>query len=280
MMTKSSFVMNTDPDTHLRFITKTDELSKNHRGSDSQAHTGFMTETGTTNCPVASFTKFLSKLHPDQNRLWCYGRDAFDPNDNVWYTRKPVGINTLDKFLPELSQRCNLSRVYTNHSIRATTATVHVLHQERFDLKEVQSVTGHKSLSSLAIYQRTSGHQKHTMAKALHSRVTGTQNSENCTPWDQIFASRRLSGRRHNLFQTSRALCSRDSPLPRRKGGAGQNWKRLIWMFSLIRKMSQRTLELRPAPCFRTARSGRYTSILSKSRLIWNSALKEELPLK
>ena len=190
MMTKSSFVMNTDPDTHLRFITKTDELSKNHRGSDSQAHTGFMTETGTTNCPVASFTKFLSKLHPDQNRLWCYGRDAFDPNDNVWYTRKPVGINTLDKFLPELSQRCNLSRVYTNHSIRATTATVHVLHQERFDLKEVQSVTGHKSLSSLAIYQRTSGHQKHTMAKALHSRVTGTQYSENCTHFRQQTTAR------------------------------------------------------------------------------------------
>ena len=141
-MTKSSFIMNIDPDTGKRYVTKTDELSKNHRGNDTEVDSWCMPETSTKDCPVTSFEKYLSKLHPEQNRFWCYPRDSFYTEDEVWYTRKPVGINTLCRFLPDLSRHCKLSQTYTNHSIRATTASV--LHQEHFHPKEIESMTRHK----------------------------------------------------------------------------------------------------------------------------------------
>ena len=45
-----------------------------------------------------------SKLHPRQERLWCYTRNAFRDEDDFWYTTKPVGVNKMDTFLQDLSQ--------------------------------------------------------------------------------------------------------------------------------------------------------------------------------
>ena len=73
------------------------------------------------------------------------------------------------KFLPRLSTKVGLSRYYTNHSCRATTATV--LTQEKYAMPAIQSVTGHKSLSSLAVYQKTSDEQKIEMAETLHKKL-------------------------------------------------------------------------------------------------------------
>ena len=114
-----------------------------------------------------------SKLHPRQERLWCYTRNAFRDEDDFWYTTKPVGVNKMDTFLQDLSQKCGLSRIYTNHSLslRATAATL--LHQQDFPAQSVQSITGHKSLSSLSIYQRTSTKQKIQMATSLHQHIAG-----------------------------------------------------------------------------------------------------------
>ena len=170
-MLKSSFVTHTNPETGLRFITKRDELTKNHRGNDPTAYSGFIPETGTDDCPFKSFKKYVSKLHPEQERLWCKSRSSFKEDDDTWYTKTPVGVNSLQKFLPRLSEKCGLSQIYKNHCIRVTTATL--LHQEKFSMGEVQSITGHKSISSLAVYQRTSTDQKHEMANTLHQRVAG-----------------------------------------------------------------------------------------------------------
>ena len=41
----------------------------------------------------------------------------------------------------------------------------------------MQSVTGHKSISSLAIYQRTSLSQKMDMAQTLHSKIAGAKQN-------------------------------------------------------------------------------------------------------
>ena len=172
-MTKSSFILGTDPDTGLRYIDRVDEMTKNHRenGSSDDGPDGRMAETLTDDCPVASFLKYMSKLHPDQDRFWCYAKNTYCTEDECWYTLKPVGVNTMAKFLPELSRKCELSQIYTNHSIRSTTGTV--LHQSRYSTREIQSVTGHKSISSLAIYQRTSSSQKMDMAKTLHHKIAG-----------------------------------------------------------------------------------------------------------
>ena len=195
LMTKQSFVINKDPDTGRQFITKRDELTKNHRWNDAEAYGGFMPETFTPDCPVASFKKFVSKLDTDQNRFWCYPKDSFHPEAECWFTKKPVGINTLKQFLPRLSSKCGLSQIYTNHSMRSTAATL--LHQEKFEGSAMKSVTGHKSLSSLAIYQHTSKQQKLEMADSLHNKISGkgrkTKASATVGPDDS-----HTEGRRHS----------------------------------------------------------------------------------
>ena len=179
-MTKTSFRLMTDSDTGLRYVRKVDAMTKNHRENESNdsGPDGRMVETHTADCPVESYLKYLSKLHPNQDRLWCYPKDSYDSNDECWFTMKPVGVNTLRLFLSDLSKKCGLSQVYTNHSIRTTTGTL--LHQSRFSLREMQSVTGHKSIASLAVYQRTSTSQKLDMAQALHSKIAGQK--ENTQP--------------------------------------------------------------------------------------------------
>ena len=70
-MTNSSFILGTDPDTGLRYIDRVDEMTENHweNGSSDDGPDGRMAETLTDDCPVASFLKYMSKLHPDQDRF-------------------------------------------------------------------------------------------------------------------------------------------------------------------------------------------------------------------
>ena len=124
-----------------------------------------MEQPGSPFCPVTSFTTYLSKLHPDCDRLWQYPRDSYCDLDTVWYANKPIGKNTLCSFMSTLSKRCNLSETYTNHCIRATGATI--LTRSKFASAQIMSVTGHKSVSSLAVYQRVSNIEKLQMSHAL-----------------------------------------------------------------------------------------------------------------
>ena len=130
-----------------------------------------MAETGTIDCPLPSFLKYKSKLHPNSDRFWCYPKDSFTPDEQTWYTAKPVGHNALTTFLSKLSQKCQLSRIYSNHSIRNTAATL--LHNNSFAPASIQSITGHKSLQSLAVYQETSSSKKLQMADTLHEHIAG-----------------------------------------------------------------------------------------------------------
>ena len=75
-LTKASFVVKTNPDTR-------DELTKNHGLADTDADGGVIPETDTANCPLKSFLKYVSKLDPEQDRLWCYPRDSFRHDDDL-----------------------------------------------------------------------------------------------------------------------------------------------------------------------------------------------------
>ena len=61
----------------------------------------------------------------------------------------PVDHNTLGYMMTTTNKDCQLSKIYTNHSLRATT--VHLLDVARFPDRHIMSVTGHKAESSLKI---------------------------------------------------------------------------------------------------------------------------------
>ena len=103
-----------------------DELDKNHHERDKPDESitvWRMYETGGIKCPVMSHRLYLDKLHPESNFFWQRPRTMYSGSD-TWFCNVPIGKNTLGGFMSKLSKKHNLSMIYTNHSIRATSVTV------------------------------------------------------------------------------------------------------------------------------------------------------------
>ncbi|XP_056011254.1 uncharacterized protein LOC125681899 [Ostrea edulis] len=142
-----------------------DEMTKNHRENDKENIPPIIPEIpDSAYCPVSSYELYISKLNPGQ-RLWQRPLSTFSENDDVWYAKVPVEQKVLGAFMSELSKSCELSQVYTNHSIRATGVTV--LSKGMFGPTQIMAVTGHKSVQSLSVYQRVDEEEKNQMSKTL-----------------------------------------------------------------------------------------------------------------
>ena len=81
--------------------------------------------------------------------------------------------------MPSLSEKCELSKRYTNHSIRATGTTI--LSHQRFNPDQIMSVSGHKSVSSLSLYQHVGSPEKISMGKAIGEHLHNKQTTKNNT---------------------------------------------------------------------------------------------------
>jgi integrase len=68
---------------------------------------------------------------------------------DIWFDKAPLGKNTLEDKMKNLSKQLNLSKLYTNHSLRATTITL--LDNKRFEARHIMSISGHKTESSILI---------------------------------------------------------------------------------------------------------------------------------
>ena len=101
------------------------KMMKNKGCNDTELVTGHMSdEPDNELCPVTMFVKYASKLNPNCNRLWQYPKESFTENDDVWYQNRPIGRDTLAKFMSCLSQKVPLSTIYTYHCIRVTGTSI------------------------------------------------------------------------------------------------------------------------------------------------------------
>ena len=100
-------------------------------------------------CPVNSFKLYLTKLTDLPDLFQTPNSKYKKPTDN-WYKSSPVGENTIGKFLKQISENAGLSVIYTNHSIRGTTATA--MHKLGYSLHDISQVTKHKNIESLKCY--------------------------------------------------------------------------------------------------------------------------------
>ena len=173
---KKDFEVRFNTESEEWFVIKTkDELTKNHKEIE-QIVSGIMPENKTDNlCPVKSFRTYIEHLNPDNDYMWQYALDRIDPTrPNIWYSKRHFGKNPLSTFMSDLSQKCNLSKNYTNHSIRVTGITV--LTNAKFSNADIMSVSGHKSIQSLAVYQKTDNKKKMEMGKKLSESVVKTSD--------------------------------------------------------------------------------------------------------
>ncbi len=171
-MTKSTFEVKTNANGERYICKVVDELNKNHKENCRESYSGYMPESpGSSNCPVASFLLYISHLHPECDALWC--RPKANSTSDVWYYNRSVGVDKLRTFMKDLSVKYSLSQVYTNHSIRVTGATI--LSRKKYTCSQIKEVTGHKSVSSLAVYQRVSDEEKMQMGKSLSETTLGME---------------------------------------------------------------------------------------------------------
>ena len=180
LLTKDDFQVLIDSNGN-RYVTKsTSEMDKNHPGDTvetNETEGGRMYETGKAGCPVETFLKYLSKLHPSCNRLFQRPKTNFKTNDTQWFENKPLGANTLSSKMATISAAAGLSRRYTNHSLRATCITT--LSRAGFEARMIRTVSGHKSDEAIDSYCReTTDRQKHSMSSAIAQRATASATSE------------------------------------------------------------------------------------------------------
>jgi hypothetical protein len=85
-----------------------------------------------------------------------------------------IGINKMRGFMKQICHIMDLSKEYKNHSIRATAITIL---GESFQDTDVAAVSGHKSLTNLTIYKRTTNDKKSQMSSELHKAYLGESSS-------------------------------------------------------------------------------------------------------
>ena len=152
--------------------------SKNRQGgfntlnSDNKSVRQYENTSGDI-CHVRILDMYLKKI-PDQAR----SADNFYltpvtvlPSDPAkpWFTKVPVGKNTLNKMLKEMCLEAGLPDIYTNHSLRAYGAST--LFQGEVPEKIIQQRTGHKSVNSLRQYERTTEAQLLDVSNVLSNNI-------------------------------------------------------------------------------------------------------------
>ena len=141
-----------------------DELTKNHREDNEAQDGGIIITTDFTDCPVKSFKKYVAVLNPKLDDF--FQRPRKQPSSKgLWYDAQVVGVATLSRMMKEISQEANLSKVYTNHCIRATSVTV--LDNCGIEARHIMSVSGHRSENSIRSYSRTGVGMKRKMFSEL-----------------------------------------------------------------------------------------------------------------
>ena len=86
--------------------------------------------------------------------------------DAVWYEARLLGINSLAKMMKTISEEARLSKVYTNHCVRATAITL--WSNARISNRHIMAISGYRSEQSLVSYNlRPSTSQLHNCSQVL-----------------------------------------------------------------------------------------------------------------
>ena len=190
-MRRDAFAVATD-DTGRKYIyQKTDGADKNHTDAattdDTVGKSRVYEITGSNMCPVLSFEKYISKLNPNQEALWQRPVSTenkgtvgtFIDSDEVWYMDFPVGKNTLSGMMSKISSQANLSKKYSNHSIRATCITL--LDKADIEARHIMRTSGHPSESSIrSCAHRPGNKKKRDMSATLSSAIVAPVIPSSC----------------------------------------------------------------------------------------------------
>ncbi|XP_072022963.1 uncharacterized protein [Amphiura filiformis] len=153
-------------------ITLKDTLTKNNRGDDQEkSQGGVMLSTGIgPRCPVNTFLLYMDKLNPGCECFWQKPKPKAKSAASVWYCNAPLGKNKIGSKMKDISLRAGTARSYTNHCLRATS--VSSLQNAGFKDRDIMTVCGHHSETSIKHYARTTEDTKHKMSEAIAATMS------------------------------------------------------------------------------------------------------------
>ena len=144
--------------------------SKNYQGRFSE--TGQLNkivrayaQPASNRCPVRILDVYLGKLPSDATAFYMQPKQRVPLSGQPWYKSTPVGVNPLKNMMTKISELGGLPVKYTNHSLRATSASR--MFVSGVPEKIVAEVTGHKSVKALRQYERTTEEQYQAVGHSI-----------------------------------------------------------------------------------------------------------------
>ena len=117
-------------------------------------------------CPYEAISLYLGKIQQcEKDTLFPKPRSSISIYGEWYYRNQVLGKDMLGGMMARISKQCNLSRIYTNHCVRATY--IKTLKDVGFTNEEICSLTGHKDERSVARYD------KRQTDRALHKLSNG-----------------------------------------------------------------------------------------------------------
>ena len=171
---KTSLVLKKDDNGDEYFLLNVELTSKNHPGGIADRHEPPATGRIQDRDQVFSVKYLLSRLHPQQEALFQKPKPNLRKGEQIWLENIPSGKNSLAQIMPKMSKVCGLSKMYTNHSVQATTA--HRLSAAGATDRHIMQVTGHRNAMSLASYSKSTDEQQRNMTAVLDA--PSSQSSE------------------------------------------------------------------------------------------------------
>ncbi|XP_041349672.1 uncharacterized protein LOC121368967 [Gigantopelta aegis] len=163
-------------------ISKTNQGSLKHRKLERKSGTVSENHDFPERCLVRLFEKYISLKLKNGKCDSFYLRPLTFLTSDCCYADVPVGIHPLCSTTGRLCKAAGFTGYYTNHSLRATTATR--LYESGIDEQLIAERTGHKSVAIRA-YKRTSGKMASTVDNIIQrksSRILDTKGKASATP--------------------------------------------------------------------------------------------------
>ena len=158
-----------------------DEISKNHPGGlndvESTEKEARMYETEDQGDGYKALKLYLQKVNPKCTAFFQYPKkNSTAAEYAVWYEARPLGIHSLGKMMKNISVEARLSKVYTNHCVRATAITL--WSNSGISNRHIMAISGHRSEQSLVSYNsRPSTSQLHNCSQVLPRAFSPSTNN-------------------------------------------------------------------------------------------------------
>lgn len=127
------------------------------------------------------FDCYTKHLHKDLPWFWQRPkRGRLHYTDNIWYDKIRVGHEPIEDFMSRLSAKAQLSKRYTNHSIRSTVMGIL---SELYEGRHVIGLSGHKSENTIKHYARhLLDKKKREMSDLLNAEIQPAKQAKENPP--------------------------------------------------------------------------------------------------